>query len=400
MDNGLVWWLDDRLLWWLDNRLLWWLVGAAVVAISAAIVVVLVKSIHRVYLRWQGVRSAYYLAVIGQLVQRETLPASPPRDWSHDSLFHAALVEYRLHLAGPDRGFVDNLVEYLGVMHVLEKRMRNKLSSTRRLRAVGTFVNLATVSHLDELRRLLLDPSHHVAIHAAKGLSRLGALDSVHAILGRAAMASPWHAARFTDALIGYGPAVGVPVRQWVQENSTTAEPPVRMVALAIQVLGRVRDVDSESFLVGLVVADEPEWRLKAVSALGEIGGYAAVSSLCEALEDPHWPVRARAAVALGHIGDPTSADALRLALNDQNWWVRQNASEAIAQLPGGGPLLVDVLTGDDPFAVDAALYQLAMRGEVSYGIIQTENGSGSDIFGHLEVHVDQADLAPRWVAG
>jgi HEAT repeat protein len=133
----------------------------------------------------------------------------------------------------------------------------------------------------------------------------------------------------------------------------------VPTVALAIRVLGRVSDADAESLLLTLLVSDEPEWRVTAASALGAAGGDGAVMGLIRALEDEHWPVRARAASSLGHLAAGSARDHLAPLLCDEMWWVRQNAAEAIGQLPGGVAVLIGSLDSDDPFASDAALYQL-----------------------------------------
>lgn len=359
----------------MDAHLLWWLFGAAAAALVTTVLLVCVKLVHRLYLRWQGVRTAQYIAVLGELISREMLPVDPPDDWAHDPLFHDALVEYRLILVGSERGFVDQLVAHLGVLEVLRGRIHQKLSTSRRLRAVSTFVDLATRSCTEDLRVLLEDANLHVAIHAAKGLSRLRDVASVPAILDRSVDSPSWHAARFADSLTEFGSDVGPPVRIWIERAVAKTDPPVQTVALAVRVLGLVSDVDAEPLLVRLLRSEHLEWRVVAASALGSVGGDAAVDGLVFALGDEDGSVRARSAVALGQLGDPSAAQHLRPMLRDRMWWVRQNAAEAIGELRGGTSVLVDALTDDDPYAVDAVLYVLTMNGTVASAALRSRSG-------------------------
>jgi HEAT repeat protein len=155
-------------------------------------------------------------------------------------------------------------------------------------------------------------------------------------------------------------------------------EPHVEAVALAVRVLGLVSDVDSEMQLIDLLDSDRVEWRLAAASALGSLGGDAAVVALVAALSDDDGSVRARSAVALGQLGDPSAIEDLRPLLRDQVWWVRQNAAAAIGELRGGTSALVRALTDDDPYAVDAALYVLTMSGVVASAAQRSRDGDPS----------------------
>ncbi len=372
----------------MNETLLLWLLGSACVAAGTTLVLVVVKLIHRAYLRERGVRSAHYVAAVGEMISRSILPEHPAPAWAQDSLFHNALIDYRLSLVGSERGFVDDLVEHLGILDVLRSRMAPRYSTSRRLEAVSTFVDLATEGCIPDLRNLVLDPSPHIAIHAAKGLCRLRDTASVGPILDRASAASPWHAARIADALTGFGYEVGEPVRQWIRTAMAADDVSVPTVALAIRVLGQVSDADAEGLLLTLLVSDEPEWRVTAASALGAAGGDGAVMGLIRALEDDHWPVRARAASSLGHLAAGSARDHLAPLLCDEMWWVRQNAAQAIGQLPGGVAVLIGSLDGDDPFASDAALYQLTIQGEVAKAAERSRSGDPTALDIDLIAHI------------
>ncbi|MEZ5175022.1 MAG: HEAT repeat domain-containing protein [Acidimicrobiia bacterium] len=372
----------------MDDPLVLWLIISVLAALAATVLLVVMKLIHRMYLRWQGARMAHYIAAIGEMVSRKLLPERPAPGWARDPLFHRALAEYRLSLVGSERGFIDDLVEYLGVLDVLVDRIGKPFRPSARLASVATFVDLATESYVDDLRGLLGDPSHHIAIHAAKGLSRLRDIPSVAPILDRAVEASPWHAARLADALVGYGPVVGPPARAWIERSIDDPQPPIKTVALAVRVLGQVSDPAAEDLLVSILASDQPQWRVAAASALGFVGGNSAATALISALSDRHWPVRARAAASLGHLAVASATDQLRPLLNDEMWWVRQNAAEAIGRLPGGTEVLVKALSGNDPFAADAALYQLTLQGAVVEAARRSRTGKPTRVDVDLLAHV------------
>ena len=69
-------------------------------------------------------------------------------------------------------------------------------------------------------------------------------------------------------------------------------------------------------------------------------------------------------------------------------WWVRQNAAQAIGQLPGGVAVLIGSLDGDDPFASDAALYQLTIQGEVAKAAERSRSGDPTALDIDLIAHI------------
>ena len=362
----------------MDPRLTSWLLGSAGAALLAAATLVVVKLTHRVILRWRGVRSAQYLAAIGELLSRRIIPEHPAPGWGQDPLFHQAIIEYRHLLTGEDRHFIDELIEKVGILEVLIERINTKFPPARRLESVTSFVDMATERSIPQLRELLGDPSHHVVIHAAKGLSQLGDLGSIHSILDRAKVSPPWHAARLADSLAHFGEGAGAEIRSWIEAERNVPNPSVDSVALAARVLGLIVDLDAEKLLLDMLVSEEPEWRVTAASALGNLGGEDTVAALIEALTDDSWPVRARAATALGDLAVPGATSALAPMLTDSVWWVRQNAAEAIAGLPGGTSTLIKAVAGPDPFAADAALHQLTMRGKVAEAAHRAQQGEAT----------------------
>lgn len=354
------------------------LAAAAGASASLAVLLVIVKLVHRRVLRWRGVRSAHYIAAVGEMVSRRVIPSKPARGWASDPLFHDALADFRLLLTGADRDFVDQLTTELGVHRVLVLRSRRRFPLGTRLRAVATLVDLATPLQRNHLRSLLADPNPQVRTHVVRGLARLHDSDSIPAILDQATGAPSWDAARMADALVEMGTDGVAPIREWITGRLAGTGAPVEMVSHAARVLGLVADPAAEPTLVQMLRSDEPEWRIAASSALEHTGGAEAREPLLSALDDREWRVRARAALALGAMADPSLGRPIAALLYDPVWWVRQNAASALGSLPGGDEHLLVALDGPDPYAADAALNQLTVSGVLASALDRVRTGAGT----------------------
>ena len=75
----------------------------------------------------------------------------------------------------------------------------------------------------------------------------------------------------------------------------------------------------------------DPNVRVLAAKALGEIGGPSTVGPLIAALKDKDWRVRLSAVNALGKIKDPRTVQPLKAALEDTDSYVREGAAEALS---------------------------------------------------------------------
>lgn len=338
-------------------------------AIALAGMVGVTKVVHRAVMQWRGVKMAHYVAAVGEMVSRRMLPSPPPRAWAQDPHFHQVLADYRLLLTGADHGFVDELVDSLGVHEILIARIHRRPFQAGRLRALSSLVDLADSRHLEELRRLTSHSNRHVRVNAVRGLSRLGDLQSIEHILGLATGARPWESARMADAVAAMGAEAVDSISGWIAAETPKADPSVSVVALAARVLGLIGDPSASATLIALLRSGQAEWRLAAASALEHTGGEEAVAPLLATLDDDSWQVRARAAVALGAMADSTVGASLARLLTDEVWWVRQNAASALADVPGGTEHLVAALDSPDRFAADAALNQLAISGLLSEAV-------------------------------
>ncbi|HSJ29670.1 MAG TPA: HEAT repeat domain-containing protein [Acidimicrobiia bacterium] len=330
---------------------------------ALAVALAVTKVVHRGIQRYQGTRTAYYLAAIGEMMSRGILPSRPRRAWAEDSLFHDAIADYRLMVTGEDRRFVDAFVERLGVNDVLVRRAGRRFPRSVRLRALSSLVNLATPVHTQLFHTMIDDPNPHARVNAVRGLARLGDVGAVPHILDIATRVRQWEAARTADALVEMGGPAIPAVVTWIEHERMKDAPSVEVVTLAARLLGLIGSSEAEPTLLALLHSAVPDWRVAAASALEHAGTEAAVEPLRVSLHDDDWRVRARAVVALGASADPTVLDEVAQLLTDEKWWVRQNAAAALSKLPGGEARLQACLDSPDPYAADAALHQLTTSG-------------------------------------
>ena len=75
----------------------------------------------------------------------------------------------------------------------------------------------------------------------------------------------------------------------------------------------------------------DPNARVLAAEALGEIGDPSTVGPLIAAVKDKDWRVRLSAVNALGKIKDPRAVQPLKAALEDTDSYVREGAAEALS---------------------------------------------------------------------
>lgn len=344
----------------------------AVLAVTAgitaglAVLLAVTKLIHRAVQRYRGIRTAYYIAAVGEMLSRGILPSRPRQGWAEDPLFHDAVSDYRLMVTGADRRFVDEFIDTLGIGDVLERRARRRWPRSVRLRALSSLVNLATPAHTATFQSMIDDGDPHVRINAVRGIARIGDVGAVPHILDIATRVAPWEAARTADALVEMGGPAVEGVIGWIQHERTKPRPSVDVVALAARLLGLIGEPVAEPVLVELLGSAKPEWRIAAASALEHVGGDAATEPLRVAIHDDDWRVRARAVVALGAMADPSTIDEVAQLLTDSQWWVRQNAAAALTRMPGGTERLFEALDSDDHFAADAALNQLTTTGALA----------------------------------
>ena len=352
----------------------------AAATVVASIALLSVKLAHRMMLRGRGVRSAHYIAALGEMISRKLLPAHIPAQWAKDPLFHDAVIEYRHLLGGEEGQFVDRLIEEVGIVAVLQRRAVRRWPRPVRLRSIAALVELADSNHGPFLRSLLRDRNDYVRCHAAHGLARLGDIFSIPLILDLATRVRPWEAARLADALASFDRRAVRPINEWILKNWNGGEGQQETIAQAARVLGLLGETSAETTLIEMLESNRLEWRVAAASALGRIASDTSRAALLKALRDESWEVRARAVRALASLADGSVVPAISELLSDKQWWVRQNAAESLGELPGGVAELTRALSSNDRFAADAARNQLAElrmlpSGDESALVVGTGNG-------------------------
>jgi HEAT repeat protein len=332
----------------------------AAATVLAAISLLSVKLAHRITLKGRGVRTAVYVAALGEMISRHYVPSRVPSQWATDPVFHETLIDYRRLIEGEDGRFIDQLVQRFEINKALRRRVRRRLFREARLRAIATLVELASPGDIPVLRLLLDDPNHYARTHAAHGLARVGDLESIPSILDLCSGVPSWEAGRLADALVQFGPKAVPEIVAWLESEIGNPKPSIEVVAQAARVLGVIGDQTAEPILLELLNSPEDHWRLAAASALGSVCSDAARLPLMKALEDPMWEVRARAVRSLAALADPLVSMPVALLLTDREWWVRQNAAQTLAEIPGGLSQLIAALDSSDRFARDSARNQLA----------------------------------------
>jgi HEAT repeat protein len=209
-----------------------------------------------------------------------------------------------------------------------------------------------------ELPKLLHDEIPEVRLRAAKALGAVGGHAAVSPLVHALADASRWSTIRVADILATMGPTV--------TQELAHAFPglPLSAKLAALDVVGRVKSLDSVPWLIQRLKDPERDVRARAAHALGEIGDPVAGAGLASLLRDPEWPVRAMAAKSIGRLRHAAAAAPLCDALRDREWWVRANAGEALRKLGDRGIEALERMLDDaDVFARHQAVIQLQEAG-------------------------------------
>jgi HEAT repeat protein len=170
-------------------------------------------------------------------------------------------------------------------------------------------------------------------------LGQAGRVEAVLPLLARCAgLNKKWRAA-ISEALAQIGePAVVPLVKEGLSDSSKRVR---RCAARALGLIGSAVDVAYEG-LVAALDDDSQGVRLRAIGALGQIGGPRAAISLVALLDDKDDQIREAAVDALGGIGEPAidavgeayrTSDSLRVRLAAVAAWVAIGGERAVAQL-------------------------------------------------------------------
>ena len=109
--------------------------------------------------------------------------------------------------------------------------------------------------------------------------------------------------------------------------------PSEKLQASALSAMGRSLDQYWSGTILMELSNPNPEVRLEAVRASGELELKRAVPALVDLLEDPHRPVLLGTIHALGQIGGPVARQALEMMAESEDEEVVQGAEDALAEL-------------------------------------------------------------------
>lgn len=251
----------------------------------------------------------------------------------------------------------------------LERRALETLargSPARRARAAVRLGYLGSEEAVPALLHALGDDQLDVRLAAAQALVQMRHAPAVLPVLRALALPGRWPLQRATELVAGFGDLAAAPLRDLLRVRPGTPEPSTSEAAVALNVLGLLREREAATEILGWLDRSDPELRVAAARALGGMADPAAVPALARALRDETWEVRSMAAKALGQSGTPAAVAPLQSALSDAAWWVRFNAAQALASLGHDGleALRHALATQDDAFARDISRQLLEARSE------------------------------------
>jgi hypothetical protein len=236
---------------------------------------------------------------------------------------------------------------------VLEKHLSHKNPRVRALAATA-LGSMGETEKSRYLRPLLRDPDPGVRSGAVKALGVidnegvLGFLvsalqDPEPAVQGVASeVLTQWSSPAVAKRLAGVLAAPGLraaATELLVKIGPSSVELLIDVLLHGAPEVGPVvgdllRNIVGLGELVGRLGSMEADARLRAVEAIGAIGGPEAVDALVEVLSDPDERIRVRSTQLLAKLGDPRAAEAIaRTVLQDSVPEVAAAAEVAVARL-------------------------------------------------------------------
>lgn len=349
------------------NVYAWISLVLAILTAAVMVGLLLVKVVRHRRAKKRAFRVAIYIAALGEIVSRSTLPGQDVEKWSADPAFRETLVDFLNFVDGAERQILVDLAQQLGLIEQLHRELTSGRRPLTRLRAAAELAEIAAPESRQYLQQALEDRSVEVRVSAAAGLSLIGDEADVAPVLAALEREDRWAAERMTDALVRFGASAVQVLSNHILIAGPDLEPIPNHLPLAVRALGLIGDPRAEPALLHALTGQDAVLRIKAAAALAHPWGQRSTRALMRRLKDEDWRVRAQAATALAAHGEPQTLPALRLSLRDQAWWVRQNAAHAMAQIPGGIDALFAALGDDDRFAVDTALAQLMASGALQH---------------------------------
>jgi HEAT repeat protein len=227
---------------------------------------------------------------------------------------------------------------------------------SRAARRLGLIASPDAVWRLEQL--LLDDPSPRVRIVAARALGEVDTPGAAFSLLRSLDAREPGWVPEgiVASALLDLGTSAIPALRHGASEPRNA----VRQ-AMAVDLLGLLKDLPAWEIVARAAESPDPQVRLSAVRAFGQLGMRKATPILIGRLSPGEEPsVRSAAAWALGRLRDPRSAMALKGCLADTGYPVAHNAAQALAALGDTGQQVLTQMAAGDGTAAAHALEALA----------------------------------------
>lgn len=339
-----------------------WTIAVVAALVTAFSLVIVVNKIQREAREgWRRVRRRRLEPAILEYAHGSDaaiLPAIGGRlRWRDRRVVAETLLDFIQRVRGIERDRLGQALDHLGYVDrwidgLASRRWWKRADSAEKL---GLAVSRRSASHLP---RLLVDDVPEVRLRAAKALGAVGGHAAVSPLVHALADASRWSTIRVADILAAMGPTV----TQELAHSFPGLPLPARVAA--VDVVGRIKSLDSVPWLLQRLKDAERDVRARAAHALGEIGDPSAAPGLVPLLADAEWPVRAMAAKSIGRLRHVAATEALAHSLRDREWWVRANAGDALRRLGEPGiHALERMLDDEDLFASHQAVIQLQQLG-------------------------------------
>ena len=272
----------------------------------------------------------------------------------------------------------------------LLKALDNKVSSVRQ-QAVWAIGNIGGDAALTALLKALDDEDWDVRIQAVGAIGEIGGDAALTALLNALEHKVSFVRQQAARAIVKIGGDAALTAllkalehEDWcVREQAVGAIGKIGGEAALPALLKVLEDEDSvvrdratlEAISQGCMVnfqtlfflfGNNLNVRYRAVEAIGQIGGKAALPALLQALDDDNWSVgRQNIVEAIGNVVGDAALPALLQALEHEDQFVRQYAAEAIGQIGGDAalPALLQALEHEDQFVRQCAAEAIGQIG-------------------------------------